>query len=154
MAATELLPIGVLLDILYYAVNHAISTRLEQSGFPGIRAAHGKVFEHIGTGMHVQEMAERAQVTKQSMAELVLHLERYGYLERVPDPLDRRAKIVRLTNRGGEAVAMAETILEGIYREWRGVLGDNKFDELQVLLSEIAAITPGIAGGQSLSEEG
>ena len=38
---------------------------------------------------------ERAQITKQSMAELVLHLERLGYVERVPDPSDRRAKLVR-----------------------------------------------------------
>ena len=42
-------------------------------------------------------LAERAAITKQSMAELVAHLERHGYVERVPDPTDRRAKLVRST---------------------------------------------------------
>ena len=45
----------------------------------------------------MSELARRAQITKQSMSELVAHLERHGYVERVPDPDDRRAKLVRAT---------------------------------------------------------
>ena len=48
----------------------------------------------------MSELAARAQITKQSMAELVAHLEQYGYVERIPDPADGRAKLVRATIRG------------------------------------------------------
>jgi DNA-binding PadR family transcriptional regulator len=49
----------------------------------------------------------RARMTKQSMTELVAHLERHGYVERVPDPADGRAKLVRATERGREVYAIA-----------------------------------------------
>jgi DNA-binding MarR family transcriptional regulator len=49
---------------------------------------------------HVGTLARRAQMTKQSMAELVAHLERHGFVERIPDPADRRAKLVRVTGKG------------------------------------------------------
>ena len=44
-------------------------------------------------------------MTKQSMAQLVAHLERHGYVERIPDPADGRAKLVRATERGREVFA-------------------------------------------------
>ena len=52
-------------------------------------------------------LADRARMTKQSMTELVAHLERHGYVERVPDPADGRAKLVRATGRGREVYAVA-----------------------------------------------
>ena len=58
-------------------------------------------------GTRVSVLAERAQITKQSMAELVAHLERHGYVERVPDPADGRAKLVRATDRGRAVFAVA-----------------------------------------------
>lgn len=53
-------------------------------------------------GTRVSVLAERAQITKRSMAELVVHLERHGCVERVPNPDHRRAKLVRATRRGEE----------------------------------------------------
>ena len=92
-------PVGVLIDSLYYSVNCTIVERLHDAGFTEIRPAHSKVFENFGEDQRVSDLAEQAQVTKQSMAELVEYLEMYQYVERVPDPVDRRAKIVRLTPR-------------------------------------------------------
>ena len=63
-------------------------------------------------------LAERAAMTKQSMAELVAHLERHGYVERVPDPSDRRAKLVRATERGGEVYEIARQVVAEMEREW------------------------------------
>jgi DNA-binding MarR family transcriptional regulator len=47
-------------------------------------------------------------MTKQAMAEPVRYLETHGYVVRVPDPVDRRAELVRPTERGREVVAIAQ----------------------------------------------
>ena len=138
MPPTTALPsIAVLIDMLYYQTNRRIAERLQSVGFVEIRAAHGKVFENLGTGCRVSELAEKAQVSKQSMAELVVYLEEHGYLVRSPDLSDRRAKIVRLTQRGEEAVRAAELILEEIHREWSTLLSRQRFLELQGILAEL-----------------
>lgn len=129
--------VGVLIDSIYYSVNRKIVERLHQAGFPEIRLAHSKVFENISRGQRVSDLAEQAQVTKQSMAELVEYLENYHYVERIPDPADGRAKIVRLTSRGREAVRAAQSILEEIYAEWSRLLGSDRFAQLNNLLYEI-----------------
>ncbi len=91
----------VLLREAYVALNDGVFTRLAERGHGAVRPAHGAVFQYLDdTGTTVSRLAERARMTKQAMAELVAHLERHGYVERVPDPQDRRSLIVRLTPQG------------------------------------------------------
>ena len=138
-------PLGVLIDALYHGVNRRIAERLEAEGFANIRAAHGKVFEHLESGRSVSELAERAQITKQGMAELVQHLERHGYVARAPDPADGRATVVRLTPRGRRAVAAAERILDEIYAEWGRIIGADRLAQLHRSLGKLVgseATTP------------
>ena len=88
---------------------------LAARGHPEVRYAHGNVFQYLDdAGTRVGVLAERAQMTKQAMAELVAHLERHGYLERVPDPGDRRAKLVRTTARGREVFAIVREFIAEI----------------------------------------
>ena len=61
-------------------------------------------------GSRLTDLAERAHMTKQSVGEVTTELERRGYLERVPDPGDGRAKIIRLTERGRDAQALGVRI--------------------------------------------
>ena len=84
-------------------------------------------------------LSERAQMTKQSMAELVAHLERLGYVERVPDPSDRRARLVRATPRGQELYAIARDVVAEIETEWTRRLGKAKMRQLRRLLEELNA---------------
>ena len=84
-------------------------------------------------------LAERAQITKQSMAELVVHLERHGYVERIPDPGDRRAKLVRATPRGSEVYAIAREFVAELEAEWAARLGKLKMRRLRELLEELNA---------------
>jgi len=78
-------------------------------------------------------------MTKQSMAELVTHLERLGYVERVPDPSDRRAKLVRATPRGRELYVIAREVVAEIEAEWTERLGKAKMRQLRALLEELNA---------------
>src|SRR5687767_2217620 len=85
-------------DQLNLEVNRFIMGRLWAAGFVELRLAHSRVFEHLGEeGATVTALAQRAQMTKQSMGELVIDLARLGYVERRVDPTDRRAKLVVLT---------------------------------------------------------
>ena len=103
-----------------------------------MRAPHGNVLQFLdGSGTRVSVLAERAQMTKQSMAELVAHLERHGYVERIPDTEDRRAKLVRATARGQEVYAIAREFVIETEAEWTAKLGERKIATLRRLLKEL-----------------
>ena len=87
----------------------------------------------------MSELAERAQVTKQSMAELVAHLERHGYVERVPDPADGRAKLVRATARGQQVYAIARRFVAATEADWARRIGKERIRELREILEELNA---------------
>jgi hypothetical protein len=60
----------------FVALNDLVIGRLAEQGHGQVRAAHGAVFQYLDdTGTTVSLLAERAQITKQAMAELVQHLE-------------------------------------------------------------------------------
>jgi DNA-binding MarR family transcriptional regulator len=118
-------------------VDH-IHRRLAERGHPDVRPAHGNVFQFIDAdGTRVSELAARARMTKQSMGELVAHLEAGGYVERAPDPTDRRAKLVHLTKRGWEAYPIAREAIAEVEAEWTRRLGETKMRRLRALLGEL-----------------
>src|SRR4051812_35506300 len=119
--------LGLLLREPYRLGNEELHRRIAASGHPEVRAPHGNVFAFLDDeGTQVSVLARRAAMTKQSMAELVAHLERHGYVERVPDPADRRAKLVRATARGSEVYAVAREAVADIERDWTKRLGAAK----------------------------
>jgi DNA-binding MarR family transcriptional regulator len=132
--------LGVLLREPYRVANDRLHARFAERGHPDIRTPHGNVFAFLDDrGTRVSVLAERAQVTKQSMAELVAHLERHGYVERVPDPDDRRAKLVRATRRGNQLYAIAREFVAETEAEWTRRLGKAKMRDLRKLLEELNA---------------
>jgi len=130
--------LGLLLREPYRLGNEELHRRIAELGHPDVRAPHGNVFAFLDDeGTPASELARRAQITKQSMAELVTHLERHGYVERVPDPADRRAKLVRATARGSEVYAAAREAIADIERDWTERLGEAKMRRLRELLREL-----------------
>jgi DNA-binding MarR family transcriptional regulator len=118
------------------------------AGHGAIRQAHFPILEYIDRehGSRVTYLAYHANITAQAMGELVDYLERHGYVERVPDPSDRRAKLVRLTERGHEVYALAVRLVTGLEESWAVAIGRPKMDQLKRLLGELwDAIAPGDA---------
>jgi DNA-binding MarR family transcriptional regulator len=112
--------------------------RFAERGHPEIRPVHGNVMQYLDDeGTRVSDLADRAQITKQSMAELVARLESLGYVERVADPSDRRAKLVRATRRGKELYAIAHEVVAELEAEWTRRLGKAKMRQLRALLEEL-----------------
>jgi DNA-binding MarR family transcriptional regulator len=96
-----------------------LTRRLRAAGDVHCTPAHHPVFENIDPeGTRLTVLAERAAMTHQSMSELVSTMAAIGYLERVPDPADGRAKLVRLTPHGRQMVRLAVAEIADIEREW------------------------------------
>ena len=130
--------LGILLREPFRIGSELLHERLAERGHPDVRAPHGDVLQYLDAGgTRVSELARRAQITKQSMAELVAHLERHGYVERVPDPEDRRAKLVRATRRADDVYAIARYVVAEIEHDWTRRLGAEKMRLLHELLEEL-----------------
>lgn len=118
--------------------------RLEAEGFAGIRNRHGSVFRFIDAdGSRLTVLAERSGLTKQAIGELVDELERLGYVERAADPGDRRAKVIRLTDRGVQGQAAAARILADVEQRWARHLGRDQVAQLRRTVEEIIALETG-----------
>jgi DNA-binding MarR family transcriptional regulator len=131
--------VGILLRIPFQEVVRRVSAGLADAGFDDVRPAHTAVFQHIEAGgSRLTELADRAQISKQSMGYLVDHLEQRGYLERRPDPTDRRAALVCLTERGWDEVRAALAIIAALEAEWTRALGKQRMRQLRELLAELA----------------
>ena len=117
-----------------------VTSRMLEAGFSDVRGAHGCVFGNIDPdGSRLTDLAERAHMTKQSVGEVATELERRGYLERVPDPEDGRAKIIRLTGRGREARALGFQIMDEMERDWGERFGVERVAALRDALEVITA---------------
>jgi len=140
MAIPERRNLGLLLREPYRIGSEQLHRRIAERGHPEVRAPHGNVFEYLDAdGTSVSELARRAQMTKQSMADLVAHLERHGYVERVADPSDGRVKLVRATARGEEVYAVARDVVAELEAVWAARLGEAKMGRLRALLEELNA---------------
>jgi DNA-binding MarR family transcriptional regulator len=133
--------IGALLRIPREATLRQVVAGLEAAGFGDVRPAHYTVFQHLPPeGMRLTALAEAALLTKQTMGYLVDDLEALGYVERVADPTDRRAKLVRLTARGWEVDQTVRAVVKQIEADWAERLGEEEYQHLSRLLRALIAI--------------
>lgn len=133
---------GVLMFVAVRHVETRVMSALHGQGFDDITLAQGRVAARIADeGSRLTDLAAAAQVTKQTAGVMVDQLERAGYVERVPDPADARAKLVRFAPRGREVIAAARVVEEEIRREWEQHLGVARMDELCASLAKLREIT-------------
>src|SRR5215469_6273577 len=123
--------IGALLRIPREASLRQVVAGLVAAGFDDVRPAHFTVFQHMPpTGIRLTALADAALMTKQSMGYLLDDLEARGYVERVPDPADRRAKLVRLTPRGREVEQTVRAVIRQLESEWAARMGEDEYQHL------------------------
>jgi DNA-binding MarR family transcriptional regulator len=91
-------------------------------------------------GIRITALAEAALLTKPSIGYLIDDLEALGYVERAPDPVDRRAKVVRLTARGRAVEDTVRAVIKEVEVEWSARLGEDEYERLTRSLRRLVAI--------------
>ena len=137
------LPLIGLLAEVRDSISDELYGRLHEIGYADVRPAHGCVFGYIerAGGVRLTELADRSGLTKQAVGEAVADLERLGYVERVPDLGDGRAKIIRLTDRGVDAMAAANEIFADIESRFAAEVGEERFEEFRDTLRRLFLLT-------------
>jgi len=126
-----------LLGHAYSLLGFKIVDGVVGAGYPQ-KPSHSAVFAQIKPeGSRLTELARGANVTPQAMGELVDELEQLGYVVRRPDPTDRRAKLVVLTDRGQACIEAGRTTIEGIEERIAETLGERGRQQLRTMLRKL-----------------
>jgi DNA-binding MarR family transcriptional regulator len=130
--------IGLLLRLAYQHYAQDIDVALREAGFGDIRPAAANVFPFVSpAGITVSELAELAHVRKQTMAQAVDQLERTGYVERRPNPLDRRSQLVFLTERGASVTPVTHAAAERVEQQWARLTSPEELEVLRAALQRL-----------------
>lgn len=130
--------IGAMLRDVWQWVREQMYAGVVAAGYDDLNAAHVGLWRHPGLdGLRPSQLADHMGITKQSVNDLLGHLEGHGYLERVPDSADGRARVIRLTLKGqrlqetiyAEAGAAQQRIAE--------ILGPRRFAQLHDSLERL-----------------
>ncbi len=120
-----------------------LHAELARRGHPDLRPAHGFALRAIGLrGATATEVGRRLGISKQAAGKTIDRLEALGYVQKAGDDRDRRRKLVRITARGVEALAMSAMIFDDIRSRWAGALGPGRLSALE---ADLHTMVPGEA---------
>jgi DNA-binding MarR family transcriptional regulator len=140
--APEPLNVGLLLLIPYRALEARVFAALAAAGYDDVTPAQARVFQRIAPqGSRLTDLAQQAQITKQSAGFLVDQLEKAGYVHRTADPTDARARLVRISSRGAAAIPIAAAVVAQVEAEWTAHLGQRRMAQLRQSLAMLREIT-------------
>jgi DNA-binding MarR family transcriptional regulator len=136
--------IGLLLRLVYQHYAQEIDATLSEAGFGDIRPSHANVFPFVPPeGITVSGLADLARVRKQTMAQAVDQLEQMGYVERRPNPHDRRSRLVFLTERGAAVPPVTHATAARVEERWAELTSPEELEALRAtllrLLTELRA---------------
>ncbi len=135
------LNLGLLLFIPYRSMESAVLAALRARGHE-LGLSQARVFQRIDPGgSRMAHLAAAAQLSKQTLGSIVDQLEGAGYVERVPDPADARARLVTITAKGRELVELSTPVVEEVEAAWEAHLGRTRFRELKETLAALRDIT-------------
>ena len=117
------------------------------AGLDGGRPAQAVTLVPLAAGgLHASDLADRLGVSRQAVAQAVAPLERHGYVSRVPDPADARARVIELTPRGRQALRVMRSNALDLEKRWEHVLGRRRLGELRATLELLLSGEVGPAG--------
>lgn len=136
-------PLGNLLAACAHHLSDALNDGLENAGFSDLRASHAPVFLAVDPGgTRLTDLAQRAHMSKQAMGELVRHLSDRGYLEVMTDKQDARARLVRPTTRGWDAVSAAMHVVDSFDAWLDASIGTSQVAQLRGTLELVLQTDP------------
>ncbi|WP_406229855.1 MarR family winged helix-turn-helix transcriptional regulator [Nocardia sp. NBC_01009] len=96
---------GVLLGQAYETFVRELHTHMAEHGHRMLGASYGFVLRTLAeSALTASQLGERLGITAQGAAKVVDEMVRHGYVERRPDPADKRAKLLHLSDRGRDTL--------------------------------------------------
>ncbi|MFN2582181.1 MAG: MarR family winged helix-turn-helix transcriptional regulator [Candidatus Dormibacteria bacterium] len=115
------------MDAIQRAARREMLEAIRAAGYPYLRMPHVALLAHMtAEGRRIGEFAELMQVTKSAASQLVTFLESHGLVERVADPSDGRAVLVRATPAADLGFKVARTRYAKVEDEWAQILGRSR----------------------------
>jgi DNA-binding MarR family transcriptional regulator len=131
--------LGVLAARLSDSTQAELFERLEHQGHPALQPRHGAVLPYLDEdGVRATELARLSGRHKQVVGRLLDELEELGYVERRPDPADRRAKLVFPTPAGLEALRVADQVIAEIEERHAARVGRRVYADFREALRALA----------------
>jgi DNA-binding MarR family transcriptional regulator len=114
--------------------------RLQALGFSELRITHLALIRDLpAEGIRTSDLAELAAMTKQAVGQLAMELEDAGYVARLPDPTDGRAKLLRYTERGLTLLDAIPGVLKSTEAELKRRIGEREFESMKRSLTKLTA---------------
>lgn len=125
-------------------IRRSIYAGVERAGYTDLHPAHVALFRYPGIeGLRPTQLAEQANLTKQSVNGLLRHLEHNGYVELRPDPEDARARLITFTPRGRELMDLVWRLAAQAELDFAQVVGERSFRELRAALERFVVAPNG-----------
>ena len=130
---------GAMLRVIWQWIREQIFNGVVAAGYDDLNPAHVELFRYPTLdGLRPTELADQLQITKQSINDLLRHLEQSGYLIRKIDPADGRARIIRLTAQGRRLEEIINSQAQIAEQQISEMLGSSHFTLLRNGLEELA----------------
>jgi DNA-binding MarR family transcriptional regulator len=141
MVVAEDMHIGVLMFVANRAAETRVSAAVHRAGYSNITLAQARIGARIAPeGSRLTELAEQAQISKQTATHLIDQLERGGYVVRTVDPTDGRGRLVRFTKKGLDAIRIAREEEAKIAADWTAHIGARRMGQLREALTLLREI--------------
>jgi DNA-binding MarR family transcriptional regulator len=138
--------IGGMLRQVWQWVRDEISAGVLAAGYDDLTSAHVALFRHPTLDrQRPSHLAEQMQITKQSVNDLLGHLQARGYITRQADPTDRRARVVRLTSKGKRLERVVNDQARAAELAIADMLGPRRFEQLRSAIADVASEVSGRA---------
>jgi DNA-binding MarR family transcriptional regulator len=133
--------LGILSAQVLFSLQKELFRRLADEGHPNLRPRHGAVLAYLDAeGSRATDLAHLSGQHKQVIGTLVDELVVLGYVERAPDPQDRRAKLIVPTVLGLDEMARSDAIVADIERRHAETVGEPEYAAFKAVLRQIAAL--------------
>ena len=134
--------LGVLSTRLLLTLQSETFERLAEAGYDDLHPRHWSVLAYLDEdGVRASELARLTGRHKQVVGRLIDELEELGYVERRPDPADRRAKLVVPTKRGLAQMRLSDQVVAEIERRHAESVGLRTYAEFRNVLRSMVATT-------------
>ena len=133
--------VGAMMRLAWQWVWKEIFSGVVAAGYDDVNPAHVALFRYPGLDrQRPSELADQLQITRQSVNDLLGHLDQHGYLTREPDPNDGRARVVRLTQKGRQLQKTIHGHARAAEQRIADTLGARRFTQLQRALEDLTAL--------------